>query len=114
MLQQEREDIQHALNDALLQQEELKEQVESKNLVAAKRLQNLLQRNPPQNLKDLMIQTETLNDLNADLEKKLAEEQQKSDKLRRQKMELAEQLKLKQLQLKEDSQSVEANEKEIG
>ena len=54
-----------------------------------------MQRNPPQNLKDLMVQTETLNDLNADLEKKLAEEQQKSDKLRRQKMELAEQLKLK-------------------
>ena len=44
-----------------------------------------------------MVQTETLNDLNSDLEKKLGEEQQKSDKLRKQKLELDEQLKLKQL-----------------
>ena len=60
-----------------------------------------------------MVQTETLNDLNSDLEKKLGEEQQKSDKLRKQKLELDEQLKLKQLQFKEDSKQVEANEKEI-
>ena len=60
-----------------------------------------------------MVQTETLNDLNADLEKKLGEEQQKSDKLRKQKLELDEQLKLKQLQFKEDSKQVQANEKEI-
>ena len=60
-----------------------------------------------------MVQTETLNELNSDLEKKLGEEQQKSDKLRKQKLELDEQLKLKQLQFKEDSKQVEANEKEI-
>ena len=44
-----------------------------------------------------MVQTETLNELNSDLEKKLGEEQQKYDNLRKQKLELDEQLKLKQL-----------------
>ena len=60
-----------------------------------------------------MVQSENLKDLGDELTKKLAEERVKLDNLRREKMHLDEQVRLRKIKLNDDTKATKANEQEL-
>lgn len=109
-LTQRREYLTEEKNEAERRQEELKIQTKAQNELAAKRLQQRLNRDKSAETKELLAQEEMLILSLEDLNSKLDEESKKYSQLVHEKIILEEKLKLKRLQLNEDSEKVETQQ----
>lgn len=100
-------------NEAERRNEELRTQVKAQQEVAAKRLQQKLVRDKSEQTKQLIAEEELLTQQNEDISNKLREEREKYDALLAQRMEIDEQVRLKQLKLTDDTAKVADQDKSL-
>ena len=84
----------HEKQDSEAKNEELKQQLRAQEEVAHKRLMAKLNRDKTQEIKDLLVQQESLKEFNETIAHKLQEERDKFDKLQDQKLTRDEELRL--------------------
>lgn len=106
-LNRKKEELLSEKQDSELKNEELKQQLKAQEDVAHKRLMNRLNQHKTQEIKELLIQQESLKEFNEQLTHKLHEEKEKFDQLMDLKITKDEEKRLLELQLAEDTQIVD-------
>ena len=112
-LNRKKEELISEKQDSESKNEELKQQLKAQEDVAHKRLMNRLNQHKTQEIKELLIQQESLKEFNEQLTHKLMEEKEKFDKLTDAKITKDEEKRLLELQLAEDTHVTEEQKKEL-
>jgi chromosome segregation ATPase len=113
MIEAERDDEQIALGEAQEKNEELKKAVAASDQLQASRILKKLERNPTEQIKELIVHEERVKAHNEEYSIKLAEEKDKFDQLRKEVMEIEEQLRLSKIGLAEDTAAVDVQDQEL-
>lgn len=106
-LARRREELQEEKSEAEHKREELRTAVKAQDDIAAKRLQNKLQRDKTQEAKELLAQEELIILANEDLENKLRDEKKKFEDLLSGRQDIEEKLKRRTAKMIEDKEAVE-------
>ena len=96
-----------------MKNEELKTQLKAQEEIAAKRLQNKLNRDKNPEINELLANEEMVISHNADIGNKLRMEKEKFDTYLGQRLEIEEKLRLTEEQLKEDTEKVGTQNDEL-
>lgn len=106
MLMRKKEELLDLKNEAEQNRETRRKDAQAKEEMAAKRIQQRLNRDKTQQVKDLLAQEEQITQANEDLKNKLAEEKAKHEKMLSERQDKAEAFKRKTEKKKDDTDVV--------